>query len=128
MYVPKPVQEQQAPQTGAQNNGRDGVVFVKNGQASGQAAQRGAAKATTPSTPQASVAKASVTPKDIAAAPAEKNATTPAANPAAKASAPAAKASAPKATTPEQPAPARKPVAREGYRMMQPTPAKRNAC
>ena len=127
MYVPKPVQEQQAPQTGAQNNGRDGVVFVKNGQASGQAAQRGAAKATTPSTAQAPAAKASVTPKDNATAPAEKNATTPAANAAAKASGPQAKASAPKATTPEQPAPARKPVAREGYRMMQPTPAKRNA-
>ena len=127
MYVPKPVHEQQAPQTGTQNNGRDGVVFVKNGQASGQAAQRGAAKATTPSTPQASAAKASVTPKNNAAAPAEKNATTPAANPAAKVSAPQTKANAPKATTPEQPAPARKPVAREGYRMMQPTPAKRNA-
>ena len=101
--------------------------FVKAGQASGQAAQRGVAKATTPSTPQAPAAKASVTPKDNAATPAEKNATTPVANPAAKVSAPAAKASAPKATTPEPPAPARKPVAREGYRMMQPTPAKRNA-
>ena len=100
---------------------------MKTDQASGQAAQRGAAKATTPSTAQAPAAKASATPKDNAAAPVEKNATTPAANPAAKAGAPQAKASAPKAMTPEQPAPTRKPVAREGYRMMQPTPAKRNA-
>ncbi|MFK5706159.1 hypothetical protein ACI3E1_06960, partial [Ligilactobacillus sp. LYQ139] len=134
MYVPKPVHEQQAAQTGLKNDGQDGVVFVKAGQASGQAAQSGAAKATTPSAPQASAAKASVASKDNEApAPVQKDTPAPVASPAAKASAPQTKANAPqaKANAPETGAPqgaqaVRQPEARDGYRVMQPTPVKRN--
>lgn len=137
MYVPKPVHEQQAAQTGLKNDGQDGVVFVKAGQASGQAAQNGAAnvKETTPSAPQAPAAKASVASKDNAApAPAQKDTAAPAASPAAKvsapqteANAPQAKASAPETGTPQSAPAVRQPEAREGYQVMQPTPAKRNA-